>query len=150
MGRKSTYTATVAALICERLAQGEPLSRICEDEDMPPAPTVRGWIADDIQGFAALSARAYRLGYDATAEDCLEIADNAKNDWMERNGQDDSGWVANGENIQRSRLRIDTRLRLLGKWDKKRYGDHQQVEHTVSDSLAQTILAARKRSGKES
>lgn len=149
MGRPSLYTPEVAALICERLSQGEALATICEDEGMPAASTVRSWIRDDLNGFAALSTRAYSLGYDALAEQCLVIADDARNDWMERRGQEDAGWVSNGENIQRSRLRIDTRLRLLGKWDKKRYGDHQQIEHSGAVDLAGAVLAARKRAKAE-
>ena len=34
-----------------------------------------------------------------------------------------TGYRLNGEHIQRSRLRIETRMRLLGKWLPKVYGD---------------------------
>ena len=137
-GRPLTYKPEVAAEICARIAIGESLASICRDEGMPPAPTVRGWILDDVQGFAADSARAYSLGYEALAEQCLDIADSAKNDWMEVHGNDDTGWKLNGEHIQRSRLRIDTRMRLLGKWAAKRYGD--KVAVTDSDGNPLTLL----------
>jgi hypothetical protein len=39
------------------------------------------------------------------AEDILDIADDGRNDWMRANAADDAGWVLNGENIQRSKLR---------------------------------------------
>ncbi len=39
----------------------------------------------------------------------MSIADDGRNDWMERNGEKDAGWVANGEAIQRSKLRADVR-----------------------------------------
>ena len=39
----------------------------------------------------------------------LEIADDARNDWMERQRQDGSTEIKfDKENVQRSRLRIDT------------------------------------------
>ena len=34
----------------------------------------------------------------------------------------------NAEHIQRSKLRVETRLKLLAKWDPKRYGERQQVD----------------------
>jgi hypothetical protein len=36
---------------------------------------------------------------------------------------DDTGWLVNGENLQRSRLRVDTRKWLLSKALPKIYGD---------------------------
>jgi hypothetical protein len=137
-GRPLTYTAEVGKAICARLAQGDSLAEICRDEGMPPAPTVRAWILDDVGGFAALSMRAYSLGYEALAEECLDIADSGRNDWMEIHGQDDVGWRLNGEHIQRSRLRIETRMRLLGKWAAKRYGD--KVAVTDPDGNPLTLL----------
>lgn len=128
-GRPSTYTQEVAEAICARIAEGESLASICRDDGMPPASTVRGWVTDDVDGFAARSARAYATGYDAIAESCIEIADDGTNDWMERKNSQGVviGWEVNGEHIQRSRIRIDTRLRLLGKWAPKRYGDKVAV-----------------------
>ena len=57
------------------------------------------------------------------ADEILEIADNGANDWMERQGEKDAGWQANGENLQRSRLRVDTRKWLLSKALPKFYGE---------------------------
>ncbi|MCB9902399.1 MAG: hypothetical protein H6826_13735 [Planctomycetes bacterium] len=56
-------------------------------------------------------------------DEMIEIADDARNDWMEANGADDAGWRANKENVQRSRLRIDTRKWMLSKMLPKKYGD---------------------------
>jgi hypothetical protein len=36
-------------------------------------------------------------------DELLEIADDATNDWIERNDPDNPGWRVNGEPIQRSR-----------------------------------------------
>ena len=129
MGRPSSYTAEVAGAICERIANGEPLKRICADELMPSYQTVRVWIKTNPE-FADLSTRAYETGCHALADECLDIADTAKNDWMEFEENDDVGYRLNGENIQRSKLRIETRMRLIGKWLPKVYGDRQHIEHS--------------------
>ena len=65
------------------------------------------------------------------ADELLEVADDGRNDWMER--QDDNGgtsWQANGEHIQRSRLRVDTRKWMLSKALPKVFGDKITQEVT--------------------
>lgn len=144
-GRPTVYSHAVAERICARLAQGEPLAVICEDDDMPPAPTVRGWVVDDRCGFAALSARAYALGHDAIAEQCLKIADTTMEGVETTTKADGSVEERRGDMLQHRRLQIETRLRLLGKWAPKKYGERQELHHTADESLATAIIAARKR-----
>jgi hypothetical protein len=61
----------------------------------------------------------------------LEISDDGRNDWMQRRGNDErGGWELNGEHIQRSRVRIDTRKWLLSKMLPKVYGDKSEVAGT--------------------
>lgn len=128
MGRPSTFTQEVADAICERLAEGEPLRQICRDEDMPAWRTVYDWKdADD--AFSARIACAREAGHDAIANDCLEIADETGQDTI----YGENGARANTEWISRSKLRIETRLKLLSKWDPKRYGDKVQNEHSGPD-----------------
>ena len=96
---------------------------------MPAEATVRQWVLHNRDGFYAQYAEAREIGYQTMADELLEIADNGQNDWMERNAGDDAGWQANGEHVQRSRLRLDTRKWLLSKALPKIYGDKQTVEH---------------------
>lgn len=128
-GRPSKKTPAVCKEICERLSKGEPLAQICRDDHMPDASTVRDWQADD-EALSRAIARAREEGEDAIAAECLTIADNATNDWMERNSQENPGYILNGEHVQRSKLRIETRLKLLAKWNPKKWGDKVQTEHT--------------------
>ena len=37
--------------------------------------------------------------------------------------------------IQRAKLRIDTRLKLLSKWDPKRYGDKLDINANVTGNV---------------
>lgn len=146
-GRPTLYTQKLADTICERLAKGMSLREVCRDESMPPESTVRTWALKNHEGFFAQYDEARKIGYQAMADELLEIADNGSNDWMERNGKDDADTVLNGEHIQRSRLRVDTRKWMLSKVLPKIYGDKLDVEHGASDSLSQ-LFAQIARDGK--
>jgi hypothetical protein len=81
------------------------------------------------------------MGAEAIAEDILDIADNGRNDWMERNGEDAAGWLLNGESIQRAKLRVDSRKWLLSKLAPKKYGDRQVIAGDPEAPLAHTVTA---------
>lgn len=124
MGRHSTFTQEVGEQICLRLSNGEPLRQICRDDGMPSWSTVYNWI-DDNPSFAALFACARARGEDSIAAECMEIADDARNDYMDKLNAEGEvvGQQLNAEHVQRSKLRIETRLKLLAKWNPKKYGD---------------------------
>lgn len=141
MGRPSTYSPEVVDAICERLSAGEPLAAICRDEGMPAARTVRDWEAQRPDVAAAI-ARAREEGEDVMAADCLAIADDGRRDYT----VDDEGHkTVDHDHIQRSKLRIETRLKLLAKFNPKRWADKTQTEVTLkrtSADLADDELAA--------
>jgi hypothetical protein len=126
MGRKTSYTDEVADAILQLLEKGEPLQQICRREGFPAARTVYDWIDENPQ-FAASFAHARARGFDAIAADCLRIADESAGDVI----QTENGPKQNPEFAARSKIRIETRLKLLAKWDPKRYGDKIQVEDTT-------------------
>lgn len=128
VGRPTKNTPELRQEICDRLSKGEPLAQICRDAWMPHDNKVREWMAKDAE-FSGAIAHARELGFDVIAGDCLRIADDGTNDYMEKLTAD--GVIApslNAEHIQRSKLRVETRLKLLAKWDPKRYGERQQVD----------------------
>ncbi len=49
-GRPSIYSPELAQEICARIAGGETLKGICEDDDMPCARAVLYWLHDDSPG----------------------------------------------------------------------------------------------------
>ena len=127
IGRPSSYDPVVAEKICELLSEGVPLREICRMEGMPPWRNIYFWMARD-EDLSAHIARAREMGYDNIAEECLDIADNSTNDWMDRefrnaHGKIEVERVADTEHIQRSKLRIETRLKLLAKWKPEKYGE---------------------------
>lgn len=95
---------------------------------MPAWRTVYDW-KDAHAEFAARIAHAREAGHDAIASDCMDIADDISKDTL----YGENGERANTEWISRSKLRIETRLKLLAKWDPKRYGDKMDVNHGGQD-----------------
>lgn len=123
LGRPTKRSKKLEEIIFERIIHGEGIAEICRDDDMPDKSTVFRWLAKD-KAFCDRYARVKAISADHMAEEMLDIADNAENDWMKRNGKEDEDyWQSNGEHIQRSRLRIDTRKWLMAKLKPKKYGD---------------------------
>lgn len=104
----------VISELIERTEKGEPLTKICQDHRMPSRATVYSWLEADSE-FARRFHGARARGIHALAEECLEIADKAAKDPTE---------------VADKRLRIDTRLRLAGKWLPSIYGDKVDVNHS--------------------
>ena len=95
------------ATIVEGLSNGTTLREMCRMAEMPNWRTFYDWMDADPE-LATRIAHARDLGYDAIAEDVLQIIDNTK---------------AIGEHVQLSKLKAEYRLKLLAKWSPKRYGD---------------------------
>ena len=110
--RQSKRTPEVEERIIEGLTDGVPLRVLCRQDDIPSWRTVYDWINAD-PSFASRVAYARDLGFEAIAEDILDIADDTP---------------AISEHVQRSKMRIDTRLKLLACWSPKRYGNKQTVD----------------------
>jgi hypothetical protein len=108
---------------------------------MPDWRAVYQWMEKD-QEFATRIAQARETGFDAIAEETVAIADEGENDWMRKNDPDNPGYVLNGEHVQRSKLRIETRLKLLAKWSPKKYGERTAIEHSGKLSLEQLVSAS--------
>lgn len=148
MGRPSKFTLELFEDICKQIAEGVPLKQILrQDPDKYPNYTVfYDWVNNDDAllkseneedrkkslGLSQLLARAREDGHQAIEEELLDIADNAKNDYMERIDQNgmNAGYVLNGEHIQRSKLRIETRLKLLAIWNPKKYAANVNLKHS--------------------
>lgn len=125
--------------ICERIADGESLRAICSDADMPNKATVFRWLAND-KSLSDQYARARESQADALFDEILDIADDARNDWMARNGDDDSAYSLNGEHVQRTRLRIDARKWMAGKLRPKVYGEKLELSGNADAPLTVSIV----------
>lgn len=131
-GRPTAYTNKLSDAILKRMACGESVASICRDPKMPTRSTVMLWAASDREGFSDRYAKAVEARALHWADEILDIADDSRNDWMEREDPDNPGFNLMGENIQRARLRVDTRKWLLSKM-LPQYADKQKLDHTSSD-----------------
>lgn len=129
--REFAVSAVIAGL-----RAGTPLTVICSADGMPDDDTIRNWAEADADLSRAI-ARARETGFDRIAMDALAIADETSND-TKVVGEDERE-VANTEWITRSRLRVETRLKLLAKWDPKRYGDKQLIGSDPENPLPQSF-----------
>lgn len=120
------FTQAIADEICGLLESGLSLRAACEREGMPTEGAVRLWARDDHKGFATQYARAREIGYSRLADEILEIADEEKDD------------------VNRSRLRVDSRKWMLSKVLPKIYGDKLDVNTTGTLTINVLPRAAEK------
>jgi hypothetical protein len=132
IGRPSDYSAEAAADICARLAAGEPLVRICREDDKPHLSTVYRWLAAH-EDFREIYARAREDQADTLADEIVEIADDGRNDtYTDGEGVE----RVNQDVINRSRLRVDARKWVAAKLKPRKYGDKVTTEHANADGKA--------------
>jgi hypothetical protein len=132
MGRPSKRSDEVIDKVIAGLREGTPLTIICDPDDMPCDDTVRNWAKDDPELSRAI-ARAREAGFDRIAMDAIDIADDNTRDTITVRKAGADIEVPDTEWIMRSKLRVETRLKLLSKWDPKRYGDRIATEISGPD-----------------
>ncbi len=107
--------------ICDELASGRPMSKICDEPGMPCSMTVRKWLRqEENSADLAKYARAREAQADALAEEIIEISD------------------ATGD-PQRDRLRVDARKWYASKLNARAYGDKIEATHEVGDRLGSLL-----------
>lgn len=140
--RPTLRTPAMIDEICSGLREGITLRQICSRKHLPNRQTILNWRDSDPE-LARQLADARARGCDALAEECIEIADNASNDYLEREtseGRLDK--TLNAEHVQRSRLRIDTRLKIAAVWNRAEYGEKRDVNVSGSLTLEALVLSA--------
>jgi hypothetical protein len=127
---KTDFSEDVIEELLAQLEIGIPLSRICNDKRMPARRTVYDWLEED-EDFSARFHDARAIGIHHLAEECIAIADEPSSDAVE---------------VADKRVRIDTRLRLAGKWLPRIYGDKLDLTSGGERiALSAELEAARKR-----
>jgi hypothetical protein len=131
---EQTFTIAFEILL-EGVSNGRPLSELLAAYHTPINTSMfRAWVYKDASRKNAwLTAKA--IGAEAVEDEMLQIADG----------------LTSSEDIQRSKLRIETRKWLMGVWNRKKYGDIKHVETTTTtvdmsnlnkDELRMKVLAA--------
>jgi len=123
VGRPSLYSLGLVREICERVADGEFLSRICNRPGMPTRVCLYKWLNDGKHPeFVEMYAAARLDQANSYAEDLIRIADDSIH--------------GNMTDITAARLRFDARRWACSRMHPKAWGDKQQHEVTGADGTA--------------
>lgn len=135
LGRPSDFSHELALEICHRIAEGQPLTKICRSPSMPCYRTVLGWLLKGekkepgFDSFLLMYERAKQDQSDTMADEMIEIADDSSNDTIEIEGK--KGQMLKAENrewVNRSKLRVETRKWIAAKLKPRKYGDRMATE----------------------
>lgn len=119
MGRPSDFTPELANAICEELATGQSLRKICARDGMPDKATVFRWLSQN-PDFRDQYAHAREMQAETHADEIVDIADEA-------------------EDANLARLRIDARKWKASKLAPKKYGERVTQEHTGPEGAPLTL-----------
>ena len=116
------------------LKEGKTLMDFCRQDEMPSYGTIYDWLEVD-KDFASDYAHARDIWHDAISEQCMKLADTDPLEVFDDfgNKRHDSGSIA------WKKLQIETRLKLLSKWNPKKYGDKTTL---VGDAEAPVVIEA--------
>lgn len=136
MGRPTIYSEELTDLFCSRLLDGTSVNTVCKADDMPDKSTIFLWLSKYPE-FSDKYAMAKEFSAEALADEMFDISDNQCDDVVMVDGiplQVDGKDVktVSSAKVQQARLRVDTRKWYLSKIVPKKYGDKQQIEHTIS------------------
>lgn len=139
MGRPNTFSWEIVEHVAERLAEGVPLAVICREPGMTKYRTFQSWIAkyDEVSEYIA---RARDCGEDVIAADCLHIADTPCEGVETIEKADGTIEKRRGDMLGHRKLQVDTRLKLLAKWNPKRWAERNQVELSGPDGAPLTSV----------
>lgn len=108
-GRPSNYTFELGQAICERIADGDSLRSICNDEGMPNRTTVLRWLEANPE-FAAIHARAREAQADVMDDKIMSTAD-----------------ACTSEDANAARVKIDAYKWRAARLAPKKYGDRMML-----------------------
>lgn len=129
-GRKKKYTPELVRRLLSALASGRTLVSICEELDVSP-DTVYWWCSEH-PDFAKDFARARDFGDDILEEEVLEIVDAehiSEEQIIEKTGKRMTIKKRRFDNVARSRLRMEARLKIVA----RRKGGQQNRRIEIED-----------------
>lgn len=139
-GALDNYDPTKALEICRELMGGRRLKEVLELPDMPTQAIVTDWLLR-VDEFREMYYYARRAGIEMIVDEIIEIADDDTEDYTPV--YDKEGGVKgdrfNGQHVQRSKLRIETRKWLAEKLLPAIYGDKVQHSHGPTEGLAEML-----------
>lgn len=141
VGRPTDYSENLVDRICELIAttpRGLDFI-IATNPDLPCSRSVYRWL-DEHLAFSQKYKRAREQQADLLFDECLEIADDSSHDTkiVGREGQEIE--VADTEWIGRSKLRVDTRLKMAARLSPRKYSEKLDITSGGERINTQVIL----------
>lgn len=131
MKESVAYSPALAEKICDLIAGGQSLRKICDAHGMPTRRAVFKWLRTH-EDFRAIYSIAVDERTDGDFEEAMEIANDVENDDKVK--------------VMRDRLRVDTIKWRVGRMNPKKYGDKLDLNHggTVEliGKIERTIIGA--------
>jgi hypothetical protein len=152
-GRPTKYSKELADEICTRISDGESLVSICRGDHMPSRVTIYAWLDAEVQDeelnrerqFLNRYARARELQADSFFDEAVFIADNTERDTYKIEiAEGVEAEKVDHEAIQRSKLRVDTRLRIAAVSKPEKYSEKKLHELTGRGGAPISIEAAER------
>ena len=138
IGRPPIYNAITAEFILDKLSGGETLTSICKAPGLPSRQTVLRW-RRRYPDFGRDYLLAREDMADCYGDECIEISDDSSLDTVTKTDRRGNEYEAvDHENIQRSKLMVETRRFLMAtmnsRYSPKMQHDHSgEVAHVVVD-----------------
>jgi terminase small subunit-like protein len=133
LARPTISSPELAESICAQFAEGKTLRSICSG--MPSVWTVIRWRREKPE-FAALFSDAQESYEQVLFDEMLVHSGDRKGDWVEKkNGRGDTFIAVDYDHINRSKLEVETRAKILAKLNPQKFGDRQQIDSTVEASV---------------
>lgn len=147
--KQSTYAFTIekAKRVLDAISEGTTVTGIAKKLGFP-RKYIYQWQGEqegrkfkwggEEKDFREHFARAKEMGFDAIADEAMEIADDFELVTVEETTESEKGFFRKTKSLdttEQRKLKIWTRLQLLAKWS-NRYSDKQKVELTGKDGGA--------------
>lgn len=124
-GRPSLFSESLIQDICDRLSEGEPLAEICRSEGYPNPSTIRRWITE-------------RPDISSAIADAREDGEDRITANIRKTAKGEEGFSSG--DVVRDKLIIETDLKLLAKWNPRKYGEQQERAVEVGNSVQLIIM----------
>lgn len=133
-GRPSEYDPEAAQAVCERIARGEPLIKICEDDGMPNYWAVKGWMREGNAAFAhfmPMYAQARAESADWLFDQMMIVAMKTEDDWEQ--DPETGTFRPNHYTVGRAKLILEQMRWNASKLRPQSYGD--RIEALISGQI---------------
>jgi hypothetical protein len=126
---RALYSEELASEVLQKIALGASLRQIAAIDGMPGIDTIFKWIYTR-KDFAERYAHAKTECAELLADEIVGIADDGGGDYkVDKDGKP----YFDGENVQRSKLRVEARKWVASKLKPKIYGEATLLKHADAD-----------------